>query len=57
MAKLKAPENSTGCSFDGVEYDVDEKGFVEVPDEAVESLLSHGFTPAPAEVKVNTNKK
>jgi hypothetical protein len=55
MAKLKAPENSTGCSFDGVEYDVDEKGFVEVPDEAVESLLSHGYAPAPAEVK--TTKK
>lgn len=56
MAKLKAPENSTGCSFDGVEYDVDEKGFVEVPDEAVESLLSHGYSPAPAEVKTTKKK-
>jgi hypothetical protein len=45
--KLNAPEGSTGCSFDGVEYTVDEKtGTVEVPDEAVASLLDHGFTVA-----------
>lgn len=51
MAKLIAPENSTGCSFDGVEYEVDAKGFVEVPEEAVLALLDHGFKTAPVERK------
>jgi hypothetical protein len=48
MAKLKAPENCGGCSFDGTEYEVDEKtGTVEVPEAAVASLLDHGFTIVP----------
>lgn len=51
MAKLIAPENATGCSHEGVEYDVDEKGFVEVPEEAVSALLDHGFKTVPAERK------
>jgi hypothetical protein len=47
MNKLKAPENCDGCSHDGVSYDVDKDGNVEVPDEAVADLLHHGFKPVP----------
>lgn len=48
MPKLKAPENSTSCSFGGYEYAVEKDGLVCVPDEAVADLLSHGFTIPPA---------
>lgn len=44
MAKLTAPAGVTGCSFDGAEYKV-KKGVVDVPDEAVDALSSHGFRP------------
>lgn len=42
--KMKAPEGGTGCSFDGIEYEVDSKGCVTVPEEAVPVLSDHGFT-------------
>lgn len=48
MPKLKAPDNCEGCSHDGQEYPVDDKGFIEVPDEAVTPLLDHGFTTVPS---------
>lgn len=48
MPKLIAPENSTGCSFDGKNYETDKEGNVDVPDEAVADLLAHGFKPVPA---------
>lgn len=51
MAKLKAPEGSTGCSHDGKEYEVDKDGLVDVPDEAVADLLPHGYVPAPVPKK------
>ena len=45
--KLLAPQDASGCSFDGKEYEVDEKGFVEVPAEAAAALAPHGFTAVP----------
>lgn len=41
---MEAPDGSTGCSFAGEAYDADEDGFVQVPPEAVSTLLEHGFT-------------
>lgn len=49
MAKLKAPEGCKSCSHDGIEFEVDKNGVVDVPDEAVADLFNHGFTPAKAE--------
>lgn len=40
--KMKAPEGATGCSFDGVEYEVVD-GEVTVPSEAAGALMSHGY--------------
>jgi hypothetical protein len=42
MAKLKAPNGCTGCSFNGEQYPV-KRGYVVVPDEAVAELIPHGF--------------
>jgi hypothetical protein len=50
MAKLKAPKNSGGLSFNGVNYAV-KRGSIEIPDEAVEAALSHGFTIIGAEAQ------
>lgn len=47
MPKLKAPEGTTGASFNGESFKVDAKGFVNVPDEAVADLFAHGFTTVP----------
>jgi hypothetical protein len=49
MAKLKAPDNCTSCSFNEEVFEVDDKGTVTVPEEAVADLLDHGFTIASAE--------
>jgi hypothetical protein len=49
MAKLKAPEGFTNGSHDGVEFEADKNGVVDVPDAAVADLMTHGFTPAKAE--------
>lgn len=52
MAKMKAPEGATSASFNGDTFDVNAKtGVVEVPEEAVEDLKSHGFTLVPAQAK------
>lgn len=49
MLKMKAPRgNKSGASYDGKFYPV-EKGFVTVPDEAVEALQNHGFAPEDAD--------
>ena len=42
--KMKAPENSGGCNWNGQEYSVGRDGNVRVPIEAVEELRNHGFT-------------
>jgi len=42
--RLLAPLGSGGCSFEGEEYQADEMGTVDVPDEAVATLSAHGFT-------------
>ena len=44
LVVLEAPEGCTGCSHDGVEYEVVE-GLVEVPAAAIDALIHHGFTP------------
>lgn len=46
MAKVKmfAPAGTTGCSFDGDAFEVDADGMVEVPEKAVETMTSHGFS-------------
>lgn len=49
MVKLVAPAGVTSASFDGVEYKVDKKGYVEVPVAATLQLYSFGFGNAPAE--------
>jgi hypothetical protein len=45
MAKVKlyAAEGVTGCSYGGESLKVAKDGTVEVPEEAIDSLLSHGF--------------
>lgn len=43
MVKMKAPEGTTGCSFNGEEFKVAKDGTVEVPAEAVAQLKDHGF--------------
>jgi hypothetical protein len=43
--KMQAPAGSEGCSFEGRNYVPNDKGVVTVPDKAVLTLLSHGFTP------------
>ena len=48
--KLHAPAGSTGCSFEGVAFEVKD-GMVEVPEEAVETLASHGFATSKDGVK------
>lgn len=42
MQKMNAPPNVVGCSFAGVEYRT-KKGAVNVPEEAIQALLEHGF--------------
>jgi hypothetical protein len=49
MPKLKAPEGFTNGSHDGVEFEADKNGMVDVPDTAVADLLNHGFTVPKAE--------
>lgn len=43
--KMKAPKGVSGCSFGGAEYECSKRGIVDVPDEAVADLVSHGFQP------------
>ena len=47
MAKLKAPENGGPVHWRGKVYEIRRDGSVRVPDEAVPTLLSHGFMPWP----------
>lgn len=51
MAKMKCPENCGGCYVGGVEYTADKKGFIEVPEEFVSSLLDHGYEVATEQPK------
>lgn len=44
MPKMQAPENCSGASFAGENYEV-VGGFVIVPDSAVVALVDHGFLP------------
>ncbi len=44
-ALMKARDGVTGCSVGGVEHTVDENGLIEVPQEYVGVLMSHGFDP------------
>jgi len=46
VVKMLAPEGGTGISIDGVSYEVDEKGIVEIPSHLVGNALAHGFEPA-----------
>lgn len=43
VAKLKAPEGATCCTWDAVVFDVDREGFVYVPPSAVGALAAHGY--------------
>lgn len=43
LVRLRAPEGATGCSWNGVEYPVDKKGRVAVPEAAIGALMAHGF--------------
>ena len=51
MAKFKAPADVSSITI-GDTYNVDDKGFIDVPDdftaEGLGALAAHGFTPAPA---------
>jgi hypothetical protein len=44
MAKMKCPANCGGCSIGGTEYVANKKGFINVPDEFITTLTSHGYT-------------
>jgi hypothetical protein len=44
IAKMKGPEGHGGISHEGVSYEPDENGIVEVPQEAVGEAMNHGFT-------------
>lgn len=46
FTKLVAPEDTNSCSVDGHQYDVEDDGTVEVPDEHVAELVCHGFKKA-----------
>jgi hypothetical protein len=47
--KLQAPKGTKRVSFAGIEYEVAADGTVDVPDEALEPLLAHGFALAGAD--------
>lgn len=51
--KYNAPEGCTGISVGGEQFNVDENGQIEVPDNGdYHSLLApHGFKPVPAKAK------
>lgn len=49
-ARLKGPENHGGFSHDGVSYEPDADGIIEVPHEAVTAAFSHGFTLVPGQI-------
>lgn len=57
MAKMKAPDNCTSCSHNEQVFEIDDKGNVDVPEEAVADLLNHGFTIAPAELPKKIDEK
>ena len=42
---MKAPDAGASCSFGGISYTPDKKGFVIVPAIAVAVLIAHGFVP------------
>ena len=44
MAKMKCPEGGTSCYVGGIEYTANKKGEVNVPDEYIGDLQSHGYT-------------
>ena len=43
LAKMKAPEGCTSCSYDGKTFEVDDEGLVTVPVLAATPLMFHGF--------------
>ena len=45
MAKMKAPPGAVSASFDGEEFAVSKRGFVDVPAKAIPALMEHGFNP------------
>ncbi len=57
--KMKGPHNHGGLSHAGENYEPDEKGCIEVPNEAINAALEHGFTiveDAPAEAGADESK-
>lgn len=44
MPKMKCPANCDSVSVEGEQFEADENGFVDVPEEAVSAVMSHGFT-------------
>lgn len=44
MVRIAHP-NGSSCSWEGVTYAPDDKGFVTVPAAAVEDMAAHGFSP------------
>lgn len=44
--KMNAPKGATGCNVFNVEYTVSKDGHVTVPADAVDHLLTHGYTVA-----------
>jgi len=45
-AKLKGPDNHGGFSHQGVSYEPDATGHIDVPHEALNEAFSHGFALA-----------
>ena len=44
--KLQGPPNCGGLSFDGIAYEPDADGIIDVPDEAAAAAFAHGFVVA-----------
>lgn len=55
MPVLIAPEGATSFSHAGETYEVLEDGTVEVPEDAVVTLMDHGFTPFDVEAEADDN--
>ncbi len=48
MIKLQVPKGGSSASFNGITYEANKKGIIEVPDEAVTMLIAHhGFKIMP----------
>lgn len=46
--KLQGPDNNSGFTHEGISYEPDENGCIDLPPEVVGFAFSHGFKPVEA---------